>query len=496
MEEAFDDGDHFRDVVCRKWIAVCGEDIQRLDILEKSVDICLCEFLQRNSLGSGSFNGFVIDIRDVHDMGNFVAHKCQVPLEKVFEDIRTEVADMGIVINGRAAGIELDFTRNNRRKGLDFAGESVKKCDHRRLILKRFREGVKRRIARVRNPDYYKESSLLRAQDVGVDLFIHPEEEVIGEITRLLLRASTSEVIEFENGKILVVGLKLDAECPILNTPLKEIGSEEQRKNFRIVAILKGEKTIIPTGDDFFSKRDQIFVVTKRESLHQVISLAGKADQKLDRIMILGGGKIGRGLAERLEEKIDVTLIEADKEKSVKLASQLKRTAVFQADGTEIDTLAREGLLNMDAFIAVTSDDETNIISCLLAKHLRIQKTIALVNKPTYLPLMPVIGIDSTVNIRISTVNAILQFIRRGSILSVATFHGIDAEAIEFEAKNKKITGKPLKELGLPEGSLVAAIVRGKEVFVPYGNSIIEFEDKVIVFVLPKAIASIEKRFA
>lgn len=355
--------------------------------------------------------------------------------------------------------------------------------------------GVKRKIARVRNPDYYNESSLLRAQDVGVDLFIHPEEEVIEEITRLLLRASTSEVIEFENGKILVVGLKLDAECPILNTPLKEIGSEEQRKNFRIVAILKGEKTIIPTGDDFFSKRDQIFVVTKRESLPQVISLAGKADQKLDKIMILGGGKIGSGLAERLEEKIDVTLIESDKEKSVKLASQLKRTAVFQADGTEIDTLAREGLLNMDAFIAVTSDDETNIISCLLAKHLRIQKTIALVNKSTYLPLMPVIGIDSTVNVRISTANAILQFIRRGSILSVATFHGIDAEAIEFEAKNKKITGKPLKDLGLPEGSLVAAVVRGKEVFVPYGNSIIEFGDKVIVFALPKAIASIEKRF-
>jgi trk system potassium uptake protein TrkA len=357
--------------------------------------------------------------------------------------------------------------------------------------------GVKRKIARVRNPDYYAESSILKAEDLGVDLFIHPEEEVIQEITRLLMRASASEVIEFENGKILMVGLKLDASCSNLNKPLKEIGSQEQRKNFRIVAVLKGERTIIPTGNDSFGKNDQIFVVTRRESLPEVLDLTGKRDQKLEKIMILGGGKIGRGLASELEKKIDVTLIESNREKSVQLASQLKRTAVFQADGTEIDTLAKEGILNMDAFVAVTSDDETNIISCLLAKHLRIQKTIALVNKPTYLPLMPVIGIDSTVNTRISTASAILRFIRRGSILSVATFHGIDGEVIEFEIKKaNKTTGKPLMQLGLPEGALIAAIVRGDEVFVPYGNSKIEYGDKVVVFALPKAIPSIEKRFA
>lgn len=357
--------------------------------------------------------------------------------------------------------------------------------------------GVKRKIARVRNPDYYDESSILKPQDVGVDLFIHPEEEVIAEITRLLMRASASEVIEFENGKILMVGLKLDANCPNLNKPLKDIGSDKERENFRVVAMLKGEKTIIPTGNDYFNKNDQIFVVTKKETLPQVLSLTGKTDQKLDKIMILGGGKIGRGLAERLEKMIDVILIESNREKSVKLASQLKRTAVFQADGTEIDILAREGILNMDAFVAVTSDDETNIISCLLAKHLGIQKTIALVNKSTYLPLMPAIGIDSTVNVRISTASAILRFIRRGSILSAATFHGIDAEVIEFEIKKaNKITGKSLRQLGLPEGALIAAIVRGDEVFVPYGNSSMEFGDKVIVFALPKAIPSIEKRFS
>jgi trk system potassium uptake protein TrkA len=355
---------------------------------------------------------------------------------------------------------------------------------------------VKRKIARVRNPDYYEKSSILKSQDLGIDLFIHPEEEVMEEITRLLMRASASEVIEFENGKILMVGLKLDANCPNLNKQLKEIGNEEQRRNFRVMAMLKGEKTVIPSGEDYFHKNDQIFVVTKRESLPEVISLTGKSDQKLEKVMVLGGGKIGRGLASKLERQIDVTLIESNKEKSVQIASQLRRTVVFQADGTEIDTLAREGLLHMDAFVAVTSDDETNIISCLLARHLGIQKTIALVNRAHYLPLMPVIGIDSTVNTRISTASAILRFIRRGSILSVATFHGIDGEAIEFEVKKAdKIVGKFLKELGL-EGALIAAIVRGDEVFVPIGNSKIELGDKVIVFALPKAIPSIEKRFS
>lgn len=357
--------------------------------------------------------------------------------------------------------------------------------------------GVKRKIARVRNPDYYEEKSILKPEDLGVDLFIHPEEEVIEEITRLLMRASASEVVEFENGKIVVVGLKLDDRCPNLNKPLKEVGSEEERRNVRVVAMLKGDKTIIPTGEDYFSKNDQLFVIAKKESLSHVLSLTGKTDQKLDRIMILGGGKIGRGLAEKLERQMEVTLVESNREKSVRIASQLKRTAVYQADGMEIDTLAREGLLNMDAFIAVTSDDENNILSCLLAKHLGIHKTIALVNKQTYLPLLPVIGIDSTVNVRLSTANAILRFIRRGAILSAATFHGIDAEAIEFEVmRSSRVIGKPLKDLGLPKGSLVAAVVRQGEVFIPYGKSVLEPGDKVIVFALPKAISAIEKRFS
>jgi trk system potassium uptake protein TrkA len=357
--------------------------------------------------------------------------------------------------------------------------------------------GVKRKIARVRNRDYYSESALLSARDLGVDLFIHPEDEVIEEIFWLLMRGAASEIFDFENGKVLIVGLKLDAACPYIDRPLKEIGHEEERKHFRVVAILRGDKTIIPVGDDLIHKNDQIFVCSKRESLPQVLVMTGKSEQKLERILILGGGRIGRGVAKKLEDrKLKATLVESNKEKSIRVAEELNKTMVVHADGLDVDTLVREGLMEMDAFVATTSDDENNIIACLLAKHLKVQKTIAIVNKTTYLPLMPIIGIDSTVNVRLATATAILRFMRRGEIISSAAFHGLEAEAIEVEIKTGgKVLGKPLRRLHLPEGILIAAIIRGKDVVIPYGDSTIQKEDKVIIFALPSAISMIEKWF-
>jgi trk system potassium uptake protein TrkA len=358
--------------------------------------------------------------------------------------------------------------------------------------------GVKRKIARVRTPGYYSPDSILKPRDLGIDLFIHPEEEVSEEIVRLLMRSTASEIIEFEGGKILMLGMKVDPEFPYINKQLKDMGTAEQRRHFRILAVLKGDKTIIPTGDDYINKNDQVFVVTEKAYLPELLKLAGKADEKLEKIMILGGGRIGRGVAQRLEKlNINVTVIESDKAKSVKLAGELDKAIVIHADGTEIDALAKEGILNMDALVAVTSDDENNMIACLLAKHLGIHKTIALVNKVNYLPLMAVIGIDSTVNTRLATVNGILRLVRRGEIVSVGTFHGIDAEAIEVEIGAKdRLTGKPLKVLKLPQDALVASIVRGKDVFVPYGDTVIMPGDKIIVFALPHAIRAIEGRFS
>lgn len=357
--------------------------------------------------------------------------------------------------------------------------------------------GVKRKIARVRNPEYYSESSILKKEDLGVDLMINPEFEVAEEITRLLIRSVASEIIEFEEGKILLVGIKVEKDSPIVNRQLKSLGNEDQRKKFRVVAITKNGKTVIPRGEEIINRDDQVFVVTKREALDELLEMTGKRDRELKKVMILGGGRIGMKVAENLEKRdTKVVILESDREKSLKVAGTLKRCTVINLDGTEIDSIAREGITNVDALVATTSDDETNIISCLFAKHIGVKKTIALVNKLAYMPLMSVIGIDSTVNVRLSTANAILRFLRKGDVVSVATFHGIDAEAIEIKAgKESKLVGKPLKTIKLPEGSLVAAVIKGEEVVVPYGDTIIEPGNRVIFFALPQAIHELEEKF-
>lgn len=357
---------------------------------------------------------------------------------------------------------------------------------------------VKLKIARIRDPEYYSPTSLFKPSDLGIDLMIHPEDEVVEEIVRLLVRATATEIIEFENGKILFVGAKLDKNCEHLGKKLKTIVTDELREKFRIVAILRGDKSIIPTGEDYLNKDDQIFAVTRAQDLADLLSMTGKLDQKLEKVMVLGGGRIGLGVAKYLEGRnLSVTLVESSKLKSRRAADQLKDTLVIHADGAEIDALAREGLLGSNALVAVTSDDETNIISSLFAKHIGVPKTIAMVNRVDYLSLMPVIGIDSTVNVRVVTSNSILRLVRRGGIISMSMFRGIDAEAIEYEAKQgNRLLNKPLKNVKLPDDALLAAIIRNEKAIIPYGDHKIEAGDKVIFFAMPQAIPYLEDIFS
>lgn len=359
------------------------------------------------------------------------------------------------------------------------------------------RMGARQRIARVRSTDYFEKDSLLKPQDVGVDMFIRPEREAVAKIVRLLMRSAASDIVEFEDGKLVLVGLKLDDSCPYLDAALKDIGTEDQRKLYRVVAILRDGRTLIPGGGDALRKNDEIFTIIRRERLRSFQKLMGKSDQKLDKIVILGGGLIGCTLAEQLESKgIHVILVEMDRAKSVEVANRLEKTTVIHVEGTVIETLESEGILDTDAFVAATADDETNIISCLLAKRHGIQKAIALVNRENYLSLMPAIGIDATVNERVSAANAILRFIRRGEIRMMASIGDIDAELIEFEVgAGSGLTGRPLSRLPLPAGSVIASIVRGDDVLVPSGETTLEPADRAIVFMLPKAAAAVKKLF-
>ena len=357
--------------------------------------------------------------------------------------------------------------------------------------------GVKKKIIRVNNPQFLSEPGGPSAEDFGIDLMIYPEGLAAQEIVRLIRRSAATEVLEFAEGRIQLIGIRLDQESPLLNKKLKDIVATYRNLPFRAVAIFRGIRTIIPSGDELFKRGDQVFVISKTEMVQEMLRLAGKESQRLEKIMILGGSGIGRRVAEQLESEISVKLIESSKAASTELADVLTKTMVIQGEGKDLDLLATEGIIDMDAYIAVTKDEEDNIISCLMAKHLGVTKTIAHVEKLDYLPLANTIGIDALVNKKLSAANAILKFIRKVEIVSVATLHGVDAEVIEMIAqKGSAVTKKPLSSVSFPEGAIIGCVIHDGSVEIPVGSTQIKPQDRVVVFTLPKSIRDVEKFFS
>ncbi len=355
---------------------------------------------------------------------------------------------------------------------------------------------VKTKIARVRNREFTRDDCALNAEFFGIDLIIHPESEVANAVVNLLNLTAATDILEFAEGRILLLGIQLDKKCEILGQSLAEVVKSVDNLTFRTVAIQRRDRTIIPRGADIFMNNDRIYVTTQRDNLEDVLRLAGKENVKMENVMILGGGQTGTEIANRLEDHINVKIIESNVDKTQVLADRLQKSLVIRGDGRDINLLALEGIIDMDAFISVTGDDETNIISCLVAKHLEVPRIISLINKTDYTPIIPTIGIDAWVSKQIVTVDQILKFIRRGSIVSVASIPGLAAEVIEYvTTDNAKITKKPISEIHFPKGALLGAVVRGDEFFIPVGDSMLKAGDKVVVFALPTAIKEIEKLF-
>lgn len=357
--------------------------------------------------------------------------------------------------------------------------------------------GTKKTIARISSHEFNDPESLVKSEQFGINLSINPEAVTAEEIVRLVKRSTATDVLEFGDGKVQIIGMRLDALSPIIDKTIKEIDTIYDELTFRIVAISRGVRTIIPTGNDKFKKNDQVFAVCKTQHVQDMLRLAGKEGEEVKNVMILGGGKIGNLVAEMLEDEVNVKIIESDKDRSVNLASKLKRSLVIQGEGSDIDLLAKEGITEMDVFIAVTEDEETNIISCLMARHLQVPRTIALVENTDYVTLAATIGLDVAVNKKLSAAQIILRFIRKGQILSVATLHGVDAEVIELIAqKGSDVTRKQLKDLDFPKGAIIGCVMSGDTVTIPVGSTKINPNDRVVVFALPNAIPEVEKLFS
>ncbi len=361
------------------------------------------------------------------------------------------------------------------------------------------RLGVETTVARVRSHELSDSKAILKAQDFGIDLIIHPEESTAAEVTRLIRRASATDVLTFCGERIHLVGMRIDPDSPVIGRPLHELAAELSEVTFRVMAIGRGIRTILPRGQERIRRNDLVFVMARPKVMPHVARFMGKTDQRIENVMILGGSPIGAKIAQQLSriKHKHVKLIEPDREVAEQLAEELRNVLVIHGSGTDIDLLVLEGLGEMDAFVAVTDDEESNLVTSLIAKHLGVQKTVALLSKSAYIPISQSIGLDAAVSKKLAVSREILRFLRGKHVLSVATVHGLDAEILEIEAARKaRITRKPLKELDLPGGMLIGAVLHPNgDVELATGETHIRAGDRTIVFVLPGYVAEAERYF-
>lgn len=361
------------------------------------------------------------------------------------------------------------------------------------------RLGVKRVIARVRNNELSRPDSPLTPSELGIDVLIHPEESAANEIHQLVKRASATDVVSLADGQLQLVGLRVEKNSDIINTTLEDLAESYSEIPFRVVAISRRGRTIIPRGNNQIMPLDHIFIITKVEHIRDIVEATGHKDVSLRRIMIAGGDEVGRMLARKLskdKQKWEIKLIEPNPDIATEIANNQRDILVLNGDPTDPNLLVVEGIQEMDAFVSVTEDEESNIISCLMSKHLEVKKAVALVSKPQYIPLSQTIGIDAVVNVKASASDEIHRHIRQEQLLTVKALQGIKAEIMEVVAgKNCDISDKPIHSIGIPEGIVIGGILSGDSAEVATGDSVIKKGDRVIVLALPNAINQVEKLF-
>ena len=362
------------------------------------------------------------------------------------------------------------------------------------------RLGANMVIARVRSDEFSEKNAPLSPSDLGIDVMIHPELSAATEIAHLLKRSAASDVIYLAENRMQLIGIRLERNSPLIGKSLIDYASDFPEITFRVVAIGRRGLTLIPKGPVKLQSFDQIFVLAKTEDIPKIIETTGKKETELNRIMIAGGSAIGSMLARILctdqSKNWSIKLIEPDYDTAEELAIELKNAMILHGNPTDPDLLATEGITDMDAFIAVTDDEESNIISCLMAKHLDVKKTVALVSKPDFIPLSQTIGLDAVINKKVAASNEIHRYVRRGRVISVTELRGIKAEVIELQASPKsKVVNKQIKKMKLPDGCVIGGVLCNGDVEIATGDTEIKANDRVMVFCLPEAVDRVTQLF-
>ena len=360
--------------------------------------------------------------------------------------------------------------------------------------------GCQKVTARINNEEYLTYENKYLFTEMGIDLLFYPEKIAAGEIVELLKRSASTDSLDFARGKLQMAVFKLEEESPMLGMNMAEFSkvAAEDGLKFRVVAISRGEETIIPKFDTKFKYNDLVFIISKREGMDMLMKYLGKKNIEVDKVMILGGSPIGEMVARQVSKQIEsVKLIEMNKEKCIDLSEKLpSNVIVVNGDGRNSDMLLEENIRDYDAFVAVTNSSETNILACVAAKSLGVGRTIAEVENIEYIRLAESMGVDAVINKKLITAGRIFKFTLSNKVRFVKYMSGTNAEVLEYiVAPETAITKKPLKDMNFPSDAIVGGIIRGNESFIAVGDTQIKEYDRVAVFALPQAVKDVDKFF-
>ncbi len=356
------------------------------------------------------------------------------------------------------------------------------------------------KIARVRAREYIAYSQLFTQEAFPIDMLISPEQVVIDHVRRLIEYPGSLQVLDFADGRVRLVAVKAYYGGPLVGHELRELKEHMPGIKSRVAAIFRRGTPIIPQGDTVIEVDDEVFFIAAKDDIRAVMSELRKLDKPIKRIIVVGGGNIGKGLAAALEDQYQVKLIDHNTERTLRIAEELDNTLVLLGDAADEELLLEENIESTDIFCAMTNDDEANILSAMLAKRLGAKKVMTLINRAAYVDLVESGDIDIAVSPHQATIGGLLAHVRRGDVVVVHSLRRGAAEAIEAIAhgdkKSSRVVGRAVEEIKLPRGTSISIIVRGEEVLVAHHDTVIEAEDHVILFLIDKKrITEVERLF-
>ncbi len=357
------------------------------------------------------------------------------------------------------------------------------------------------KIARIRDQSYLEPhwANLFSRDNLPIDVIISPELEVGEMVLRRLSQPGAFETISFGDGAITALGISCDEDCPVIDTPLRQLTELFPDLPAVVVAIVREDSLFVPSAEDQLLAGDDVYLIAQGDQVSRTLKIFGHDEKEANRVIIAGGGNIGLYVAKKIESDhphVRAKIVEIDRTRAITVAEQLGRTVVLNGSALDEEILREADVSSADTMVALTNNDQVNILSSVLAKRIGCERNLCLINNTGYMTIIRSLGIDAHVNPRSITVSRVLQHVRRGRIRSVHSVHNGSGEIIEAEAlETSPLVGAPLSELEFPNGVRIGAILRGKDVIIPSGRTIIQTHDRVVIFAIADNVRQVEQMF-